>query len=121
MTRLSHRPRPLAMDLYQYDLVEATPFIVRVVDHLLNCQEDNLRLPESFKKELKAWKASESGVQLGKCVTCDNVKVISFSMIKRIHEHLKRNPIGNYHYMCIINTLQMVKRHFFMNCFKIVK
>ena len=76
------------MDLYNYNLVQATTRIYEVVDHLLSAQNKHY-LPKSLQRELEAWRTGD-----GEDVTCDGVKVISFTLIKQIQQQLKEIPLS---------------------------
>jgi hypothetical protein len=79
-------------DLYTYDLVRVTDQIEEIVGRLLG----GSTLTDSLRSELEAWQGRETGVELGKNVTCHDVKVMSFSTLKQVHEQLKINPISDY-------------------------
>lgn len=76
------------MDLYNYNLVQATTRIYEVVDHLLSDQNKQ-SLPKSLQRELEEWRTDD-----GEDVTCDGVKVISFALIKQIQQQLKEIPLS---------------------------
>lgn len=75
---------------YHYDLVEATPFICKSVEHLLS-QQNSESIPERLYRELVRWRDRERGVEFSDGVTCGEVKVIGFPLLKDLQQHLKAN------------------------------
>lgn len=81
-------------DEYRYNLIQATPFIVKAIDHLTS-SENRKKLPKALREELDEWKSRESGDELEKGVTCgQGVKVISFPLLQDIQEQLKILPLS---------------------------
>ena len=82
------------VDIYCYQLVETTPYLERVIDHLLS-SANRESLPKPLCRELEAWRERETGVELKEGVVCD-CKVIKFSTVKEIKKQLKETPLGEW-------------------------
>ena len=81
-------------DIYCYQLVETTPYLEEVIDHLLS-SANRESLPNPLCRELEGWRERETGVELKEGVVC-HCKVIKFSTVKEIKKQLKKTPLSEW-------------------------
>ncbi len=87
------------MDKYSHDsytVVRVTGLIDEAVDHLL--AQGTSEVPDDLRRELQEWRARrKEGGKPGdrvEDVCVDTREGVPFELVRRIHEQLKRTPMG---------------------------
>lgn len=81
------------MDLYSYQVVSVTSRISDAVDHLLSASVRR-DVSTALLRELEAWRESGTAVNSDVHIDRDRRNIISFTLLRKMHNQLKTTPLG---------------------------